>query len=71
MPQQATATKQSKPRFQFIGEIISEMKKVVWLSRREITYLAGLVLIVSILFGLILGFLDLGFTKLVDAILSR
>ncbi len=71
MPQQATTAtgKQSKARFQFVGEIIGELKKVVWLSRREITYLTALVLIVSIVFGLVLGLFDYGFTKLVDVIL--
>ena len=63
----STATpKQSGPRFRFIGETISELKKTVWLTRREATYLTVLVLIVSITAGLVLGAVDYGFTGLID-----
>ena len=70
MTHRTTATaKQSKPRFRFIGELISELKKVVWLTRREALYLTSLVLVVAIIVGIILGLIDLGFTELVDRIL--
>jgi len=59
-----TATKRS--RFSFIGETIAELKKVVWLTRREAAYLTFMVLIVAIIVGLILGGFDYGFTHLVD-----
>jgi preprotein translocase subunit SecE len=52
--------------FSYISEIINELKKVVWLSRREAAYLTVLVLIISISAGIILGALDYGFTALVD-----
>jgi preprotein translocase subunit SecE len=52
--------------FNYIGEIINELKKVVWLTRREATYLTILVLIVSIATGIVLGLLDYGFSNLVD-----
>ncbi len=55
-----------RSRFKFIGEIIAEMKKVTWLTRREVAYLTFLVLIVSIAVGLILGATDYGFTRLVN-----
>ena len=58
--------KRSSSRFRFISEIIAELRKVVWLSRREATYLTALVLIVAITVGLILGAIDFGFTNLVD-----
>ena len=54
--------------FNYIGEIINELKKVVWLTRREAAYLTVLVLIVSISVGIVLGALDYGFTDLVDKI---
>jgi preprotein translocase subunit SecE len=44
------------------------LKKVVWLSRREVVYLTGIVLIVSVVIGVILGIFDYGFTRLVDDI---
>jgi len=62
-------TKRSGSRFRFIGEIIAELKKVVWLSRREALYLTVLVLIVAVTVGIVLGAIDLGFTELVDKLL--
>jgi len=58
--------KRSGARFRFISETIAELKKVVWLTRREAAYLAALVLIVAIAVGLVLGAIDYGFTNLVD-----
>lgn len=54
--------------FTYIGEIINELRKVVWLSRREVAYLTVLVLIVTICAGIFLGALDFGFTELVDKV---
>jgi preprotein translocase SecE subunit len=56
------ATKK-KGRFKIFGEVIAELKKVVWLSRREAVYLTILVLIVCIIAGLALGGLDIGFAN--------
>ena len=58
--------KRSRSRFRAISEIIAELRKVVWLTRREAAYLTALVLIVAITVGLILGAIDFGFTNLVD-----
>ncbi len=55
-------------RFKFIGETISELKKVVWLTRREAAYLTFLVLLVSLAAGIVLGAFDYGFTILVDKV---
>ena len=63
MTQRAT-TKRS--RFRFIGDTIAELKKVVWLNRREWAYLTFLVLLVAITVGIILGAFDYGFSNLVD-----
>ena len=68
MTQRTTATKQGAPRFGFIRETIGELRKVVWLSRREALYLTFLVLVVSIVAGLVLGFIDFGFTELAENI---
>jgi len=68
MKHHAAATKPKGSRFRFIGETISELRKVVWLSRREIIYLTVLVLIVATVAGLILGLLDYGFTHLIGLI---
>jgi len=58
--------KRVKSRFRFIGETISELKKVVWLTRREAAYLTFLVLLVACAAGLLLGSFDYGFSALVD-----
>ena len=55
-------------RFGFIGNIIAELRKVVWPTRRETTYLTTLVLIVAIVMGLLLGAIDYGFSLLVDKV---
>ena len=55
-------------RFGFIKETIGELKKVVWLSRREVVYLTFLVLVVALVSGLVLGAVDFGFTQLVNEV---
>jgi preprotein translocase subunit SecE len=55
-----------RSRFSFIGETIAELKKVVWLTRREAAYLTFMVLIVAIIVAILLGAFDYGFTNLVD-----
>ena len=64
------AAKQKSSRFRFFGEILAELRKVVWLSRREARYLTGLVLLVAIVAGIVLGVIDYGFTRLIDAIIG-
>ena len=60
--------KKKRSRFKFIGEIISELKKVVWLSRREVAYLTFLVILVAGSVGLVLGAVDFGFANLIRAV---
>ncbi len=67
-PQTVTA-KKSGSRFRFLGDTINELKKVVWLTRREAIYLTTLVLIVAAIAGLVLGTIDFGFSSLVDKFL--
>ena len=68
MKRHTATAKPGGSRFRFIGETISELKKVVWLTRREAIYLTALVLIAAVVAGLILGVLDYGFTRLVDGL---
>ena len=68
MTQGTTTRRRSFRLFNYVGEIIGELKKVVWLTKREAAYLTVLVLIVTICAGLVLGALDYGFTELVDRI---
>jgi len=66
MTQRSVTTKGSGSRLKIFGEIISELKKVVWLTRREAMYLTFLVLVIAVVAGIILGALDFGFTKFID-----
>lgn len=68
MRQRTAPTRRGRFRFRFIGEIIGELRKVVWLSRREIIYLSTLVLVVSVAAGVILGAVDYGFSALIEGI---
>ena len=68
MTQPATTKRKGFRPITYIGEIINELKKVVWLTRREIAYLTGLVLIVTITAGIVLGALDFGFTELMGVL---
>lgn len=65
---QVGTVKRSGSRFRFIGETISELRKVVWLTRREALYLTAMVLIVAGAAGVILGIIDYGFTRLIDGL---
>ena len=66
MTHQTAVAKRVGSRFRFIRDIIAELKKVVWPSRREAIYLTTLVLVVTVAMGILLGALDYGFTQLVD-----
>jgi len=69
MKRRGVAVQKSGRRFRFFGDIIAELKKVVWLSRQEVIYLTGIVLLVAAAMGLILGVIDYGFTRLVNDLL--
>ena len=52
--------------FQFFGEVVSELKKVTWPTREETTRLTILVIAVSVAIGIVLGIIDILFTRLFD-----
>jgi len=53
-----------KSRFSFFAEVVAELRKAHWPTRQEALRLSILVLTVCIVVGLILGALDLAFTRL-------
>ena len=72
MTRHTATTRRSDSKFRFVGETIAELRKVVWLSRREVIYLTVLVLIVSFAASIVLGLVDYGFSGLVEKVfLSR
>ncbi len=67
-----TGAKPAGNRFtRFFTGIWAEMKKVVWLSRREVTYLTLLVLVVTIVTGIILYGFDYGFSQAIDRLIAK
>jgi len=68
MVSSSSGTQTARRRFKIFGEIISELKKVVWLSRREALYLTLLVILLSAAIGIILGAFDFGFVYLAEKV---
>ena len=62
---------QGKQRFSFIGETISELRKVVWPTRQEATYLTTIVIVVTVVVAIILWLIDFGFSEVMNVILFR
>ncbi|MGD0353525.1 MAG: preprotein translocase subunit SecE [Dehalococcoidia bacterium] len=60
-----------RSRFAFIGDIIAELRKVTWPSRRDTIRLTIMVIIVCFAVGIFLGALDFGFSQLVAKVLLR
>jgi preprotein translocase subunit SecE len=50
----------------FLVEIFSELRKVIWPTRRDVTYLTFVVIVVAIIMGAVLGAIDFGFGWLID-----
>ena len=64
------AVKRNNAVANYISETIAELKKVTWLSRRDLFYLSGLVLLVSVVVGVVLGVIDFGFSELIRWLIS-
>jgi len=54
----------------FFSGVVLELKRVDWPSRQKTIRLSMIVLAVSLLMGLFIGSLDIGFTKLIESLLS-
>jgi preprotein translocase subunit SecE len=75
MPRSSTATRAQRKeppkgllgwRPRFLMDIISELRKVTWPSRQDTLHMAVVVVIVTIIFGAILGAIDIAFGWLID-----
>ncbi len=56
-------------RSNFVGDVISELRKVTWPSREEAIRLTGIVLAVSIVIGAFLGGVDYVFYWIINVLL--
>lgn len=54
----------------FFGEVISELKKVRWPNRKELTTYSVVVLVTVVLMAVFFWIIDLGISRLIDLILS-
>jgi preprotein translocase subunit SecE len=68
---QVSTKGQGKQRFKFVGETIAELRKVVWPTRQEATYLTTIVIVVTVAVAITLWVVDLGFSELMNVILLR
>ncbi len=59
------AVARGAPRFQFFRDVIGELRKVTWPTRREAAYLTVLVLVVAGVVGIILGTVDFVFARII------
>ena len=55
----------------FLGEVKSELAKVIWPSRMETVKYTITVIVFSLLVAVVLGAFDYGLLKLFEAILNR
>ena len=53
----------------FIGEVLAEMKKVSWTTRRELVDSTLIVILSSFLLGIFVGVIDFAFSKGVAVII--
>ena len=53
----------------FIGEVLAEMKKVSWSTRRELVDSTLIVILSSFLLGMFVGVIDFAFSKGVAVII--
>ena len=67
-PQQTQIAKLKRSRFAFIRDIIDELRKVTWPTRRETIRLTIMVIVVCAIVGIFLGAIDYGFAELVSKI---
>jgi len=70
MRRQVTRIRRDRGRLSFVGEVISELKKVVWPTRQEAIHLTTIVIIVSIAVGIFLAIVDFVFSRLMQLLLG-
>lgn len=54
----------------FLKQVRSELKKVIWPTKKEVIKLTGVVILISFIVGIYIGVLDYVFGKLMEAIIK-
>ena len=57
--------------FRFVGDTISELRRVTWPTRQETIRLTIIVIAVAAAVGLFLGIVDLAFSRIMDVVLGN
>ena len=57
--------------FRMFGDVVSELRRVTWPTRQETMRLSLMVIAVSAVIGAFLGVVDIGFGRLLSAILGN
>ncbi len=68
MKNRAPAAQPKKSRFQFVNDVLAELRKVVWPTRKEAIRLSIMVAAICAAVGLVLGAIDYGFSELVTRV---
>lgn len=55
----------------YLKEVRFELSKVIWPKKREVVKLTLIVLLISGIIGVYVGIIDIGFTKLLESIISK
>ena len=53
------------------GEVVGEIRRVTWPTRQETMRLTLMVISVAVAIGIFLGFVDLGFSELLNVLLGN
>jgi preprotein translocase subunit SecE len=64
-------TRQGRGIRQFLSEVRTELRRVVWPTREQGARLTALVVGISVAMGILLGFMDYAFAELFRAILQQ
>jgi preprotein translocase subunit SecE len=54
----------------YFGEVVAELRKVVWPTREETRRLTVMVIIIAGSIGIFLGVMDYAFTRLMESIIG-
>ena len=64
-------TAQGQRAIVFLGEAITEAKKVVWPTRRETIQMTLIVFVLVVIMAIFLAFIDIGFSYIINLLLGR
>ena len=64
-------TPQGQQAFSFLGEAITEAKKVVWPTRKETIQMTLIVFVLVVIMAIFLAFIDISFSYIINLLLGR